>query len=173
MEIQTFKAIMGRPILITTVVVYAFLLGLCVYFGWELSRRGVKGMASYGIMYGLFLCVALGAFFPFLSIRGYKIDSDFVRVQLPFREKRFALDDLVSVRTAPDALDGAYREMANGGLFSYLGRYRSPELGVLKVFVSDARRMALLDFGEERVVMSPDDPDRFVRILERRANKAQ
>lgn len=165
MESVTFKAVMGRPIMVTTVVVYGVLALICAALIWELSRRGIKGVASFALLYGVALCVGLGAFFPFLKVGGYRLEPGTLTILLPFREKRISLSSFEGAELAPDALAGSYRVWANGGLFSCLGKYKSDRLGTFDVYVSDLSKMTLIRMQDANIVVSPADPSRFVDLI--------
>jgi hypothetical protein len=51
----------------------------------------------------------------------------------------------------------------NGGLFSFTGVFRSPKLGRYRAYVTDPARTVILRFAERIAVVSPEDPDAFVR----------
>jgi PH (Pleckstrin Homology) domain-containing protein len=54
------------------------------------------------------------------------------------------------------------RIYGSGGLYGYLGRFRlADRAGTARAFVSDRRRVRVVDVGDGAVAVSPADPDAF------------
>jgi hypothetical protein len=60
-------------------------------------------------------------------------------------------------------MTGAIRTCGNGGLFSFTGWYWSRELRGHRAFVTDFNRTVVLRFKSRTIVVSPDDPEAFVK----------
>lgn len=60
---------------------------------------------------------------------------------------------------------GACDSVGNGGLFSFTGWYRNKILGVYRAWVTDLRSTVILRFEKRAVVLSPADPNAFIRDL--------
>jgi hypothetical protein len=60
------------------------------------------------------------------------------------------------------------RVLGDGGSYGYLGRYRADGRTV-RAFVTDRRKVVLLDVGAASLALSPRDPDRFVAEVGRGA----
>jgi hypothetical protein len=106
----------------------------------------------------LLLVVAL-----FFIVRGYVVTADEILVQRLLWRTRFERAKLQSASIEPDALRGSIRVFGNGGLFSFTGVFRSPKLGRYRAFVTDPARTVILRFTDRVVVLSPADPEAFVR----------
>jgi hypothetical protein len=106
----------------------------------------------------LILVIAL-----FFMVRGYIVTADEIIVQRLLWSTRFERTKLQSATIEPDALRGSIRLFGNGGLFSFTGVFRSPKLGRYRAYVTDPARTVILRFAERIAVVSPEDPDAFVR----------
>jgi hypothetical protein len=119
-----------------------------------LSRSGVVWVLP------LFLLGAL----PFL-IRSYAISSDELFIRRLFWTTRLPLAGLKSAEVMPRAMSGSLRICGNGGAFSFTGWFRNKPLGHYRAFVTDLNRTVVLRFEKRTVVVSPAEPEDFVRKL--------
>lgn len=101
-----------------------------------------------------------------LSPRGFSLQSDalvverrVLGVRIPFRSIR-AVDLLEG-----DALVGAVRVAANGGLFGYVGRYWSRARGPFRVYATRRDRLVRVESDAAVYLLSPEPPDRFIAAL--------
>ena len=101
-------------------------------------------------------------------VRGYVVTADEILVRRPLWSTRFERAKLESAAVDPAALRGSIRLFGNGGLFSFTGLFRSPKLGRYRAYVTDPSRSVVLRFADRVVVISPADPDAFVRDVSRR-----
>jgi len=99
----------------------------------------------------------------FFMVRGYVVTADEILVRRLLWNTRFERSRLQSASIEPDALRGSIRLFGNGGLFSFTGLFRSPKLGRYRAYVTDPARTVILRFADRIVVMSPEDPNAFVR----------
>jgi hypothetical protein len=106
------------------------------------------------------LVVAISVLF---MVRGYVVTADEILVQRPLWNTRFERARLQSAEIDPSALRSSIRIFGNGGLFSFTGLFRSPKLGRYRAYVTDPARTVILRFADRVVVVSPADPDAFVR----------
>jgi hypothetical protein len=54
------------------------------------------------------------------------------------------------------------RLFGNGGFFCFAGWFRNSKLGVYRLFGTDAKLAVVLRFSDKTVVITPDDPQKFV-----------
>lgn len=111
------------------------------------------------------LVVVVAAFF---MVRGYAVTADEILVQRPLWNTRFERSRLQSASIDAEALRGSIRLFGNGGLFSFTGLFRSPKLGRYRAYVTDPARTVVLRFADRVVVISPADPEAFVRDVSSR-----
>lgn len=101
---------------------------------------------------------------PFM-VRGYEITADAIFILRPLWKTRLDRRDLKSAEVLPDAMNKCLRVCGNGGGFSFTGWYWSKSLGLFHAYATDQRRTVVLRFGKRTVVVSPGEPEDFVREL--------
>lgn len=112
-------------------------------------------------------CVTLAglAIFSLFSVRGFSVQGRDLLIQRPLWQTRFPLDQLHHAYADSTAMKGSLRSAGNGGLFAFTGWFRNKKLGTYRAFVTDPNRCVVLDFKDYKIVVSPDDPDGFVKAL--------
>lgn len=108
----------------------------------------------------LFALIALGG--ALCAVRGYVLSDEFLTIRRLGWESQFALRELQQVAGDSEALLRAWRILSVGGLFSYTGIYWSRTLGRFRVYANDPARSVVLYFTHGKVVITPDDPQRFI-----------
>jgi hypothetical protein len=98
-------------------------------------------------------------------VRGYSVASDAILVRRSFWNTCLPRAGLSSVACEPNAMRGSLRTCGNGGAFSITGWYWNRRLGRYRAFVTDLRRTVVLRYGRRTVVVSPENPEEFVRDL--------
>ena len=101
---------------------------------------------------------------PF-AIRGYTITPNAILVHRLFWTTRLPLAGIASARFDPDAMRGSIRTFGNGGMFSFTGFYRNARLGAFRAFVTDQHKTIVLRYPNRTVVISPGEPEDFIRHL--------
>lgn len=99
-------------------------------------------------------------------VRGYTVASGTLEIHRLLWTTRVSLEDLRDIRVEPDAMRGSLRLFGNGGLFSFTGWFRNRKLGVYRAFVTDTHRTVVLRSSKRTVVVSPADPEAFVRDVQ-------
>jgi hypothetical protein len=99
------------------------------------------------------------------AIRGYAVTPDAVLVRRLFWTTRLPRAGLQSATFDPQAMRGSLRTFGNGGFFSITGFYWSKTLRTYRAFVTDPRQAVVLRYERRTVVVSPGDPEAFVREL--------
>jgi hypothetical protein len=107
------------------------------------------------------LAIPLGG--ALFTIRGYRVAPRTLLIRRLLWETRVPLAGLRSATFEPDAMRRSWRLCGNGGLFSFTGLYRNKTLGNYRAFVTDPRRVVVLRFATRTVVVSPAEPEEFVR----------
>lgn len=79
---------------------------------------------------------------------------------------RIPLKGLKAIRAEPEAMRGSLRLCGNGGLFSFTGWFHNKGLGLYRAFVTHTRRTVVLCLATRTLVVSPADPEAFVRDVE-------
>lgn len=105
------------------------------------------------------------------TVVGYTIAGNEILVHRLLWATHLPLGGLSEAQYEPEAMRSAVRVMGIGGLFSWTGYYWSKRLGRYRAFVTDPRRTVVLRFGEKTVVVSPEEPEAFVKELASRLEK--
>ncbi|MBM3902227.1 MAG: hypothetical protein FJ379_09065 [Verrucomicrobia bacterium] len=147
---------------------------------WSLLLRGVSFGATLlltGVSVALWvtdasprsLCllpVGVVAVCLLFVIRGYTVVPGALEIHRLLWTTRIPLKGLKAIRAEPEAMRGSLRLCGNGGLFSFTGWFRNRSLGLYRAFVTDTRRTVVLSLATRTLVVSPADPEAFVRDVE-------
>jgi hypothetical protein len=112
------------------------------------------------MMVGLPLGVLAIAFFSIVS--RYTLTATQLEIQRPLWSTAFPLADLISVAGDADVFKGSLRLFGNGGIFSFTGIFWKRGLGCYRAFATDPSRAVILRFRTRTIVVTPDDPPRFI-----------
>lgn len=97
---------------------------------------------------------------------GYRVDAAHVTVVRPLKSVSIDRQSIRGVRPFEDAdSEGMTRTAGNGGLFGYYGEYKSDKLGSHVWYVTDMSRRVVLETADGVVVVSPDDPEKFIKAV--------
>lgn len=114
--------------------------------------------------------VRLAAWLPLLilaatalfTIRDYTIEPQELLIRRLLWTTHIPLTGLQSAEFMPNAMCRSIRLCGNGGLFSFTGWYRNRALGNYHAFVTELKNTVVLRFTHRTIVVSPDNPERFV-----------
>ncbi|MCS7091373.1 MAG: PH domain-containing protein [Verrucomicrobiota bacterium] len=98
-------------------------------------------------------------------VRAYALREGALWIRRSFWWTRIPLAGLISARVEPQPFRGAIRLWGCAGFMAYLGWYSSKRLGRFRAWVTDPSRGVILEFADRTIVVSPDDPEAFVRAL--------
>jgi hypothetical protein len=99
----------------------------------------------------------------FLSIvSGYTLTATQLEVERPLWSTAFPLAQLLSVAGDAEVFKGSLRLFGNGGIFSFTGFFWKRGLGCFRSFATDPARAVVLKFRKRTIVVTPDDPLRFI-----------
>lgn len=157
-------------LVVTSLLATILLLGIGLFLlvmGWRISRRRRPAgflLAAIGIAH-------IGVLVPVVAhaIRGYAITPESIEVRRLVGVTKWPIAELSSAEVIPNAVRGR-RVNGNDGFFRYSGHWRNSRLGDFQVYATEKERTVVLQFrgDEERpVVLSPGDPETFVRDLEK------
>ena len=143
-------------LIIISAAVTTLCLGLALFM--FSNNRGIPPWAGC-----LPLAIVLGSA-PF-AILGYEVTDNAILVHRLFWTTRLPLAGLKSAEFKPDVMKRSFRTLGNGGLFSITGLYSNRLLGSYRALVTDEHRTVVLRYSGRTVVISPDEPEQFVREL--------
>lgn len=107
---------------------------------------------------------------PFV-VRGYEVAPGLLVIRRLGWKTRVPLTGLISARLDPEALRGALRLLGNGGGFVFCGLFRSRQLGMFRAYINDPRRSVVLRLPGRVCVVSPENPEAFVKAIEEAASQ--
>jgi hypothetical protein len=162
---QNFSAPMGK----TTIGMTAFASAVLFFVGglqlvMGLKRTGTVRTILFATGSLLLVCLAGSVL---LKIRGYELTQSYLVIKYGFSGRKIPIADIREVSVQPNALGGSRREAANGGLWSFLGSFYSPRLGQCRAYVSDPQNTVVITLPEQTIVISPDDPNRFMQAVKK------
>ncbi|HEU4929170.1 MAG TPA: PH domain-containing protein [Candidatus Krumholzibacteria bacterium] len=148
--------------LLTGTTAFATLVCLGVAIAVAVAARNDPDAAKFAPLLALLPMVVVIVAVLFM-VRGYVVTADEILVRRLLWSTRFERARLQSAARDPESMRGSIRLFGNGGLFSFTGLFRSPKLGRYRAYVTDPARAVVLRFADRVVVVSPHDPDAFVR----------
>jgi hypothetical protein len=99
-------------------------------------------------------------------IRGYRLDSDGLHVERLLWADRIPLAALRRAWPDPKATSRSLRLFGNSGFFCIAGLFSNRTLGRYRAFATDPGRAVVLQIGARTVVVTPDEPLRFLSVLQ-------
>jgi len=103
----------------------------------------------------------------FFLIRNYQISKGVLYIQRLGWKTKLDLSGLESAATDPEAMKASIRTFGNGGLFCFAGKFRNRKLGPYRAFATNPNLSVVLKFPDKIVVVTPETPSEFVKVLER------
>jgi transcriptional regulator with XRE-family HTH domain len=101
----------------------------------------------------------------FFSVSGFSVRDGQLLVHRLGWATKFELAQLSAFSANPHAMMGSIRLFGNGGFFCFIGYYRNSVIGSFRAYVTDPAKSVVLEFGDRKIVVSPDDPQAFVETL--------
>ena len=99
------------------------------------------------------------------AIRGYSVMDGKVLVHHLGWANKFDLAKLSKAEVSPGATMGSVRTMGIGGLLGFVGHFHNEILGSYKAYATNEFNTVVLVFGNETIVVTPDDPEAFVEAV--------
>jgi hypothetical protein len=155
-----FKAPWGNTLIAITSLIGALLVGM-VLMGLLMGPR--NNLVWIGSM--VVLPIAILVVTACLGVWGYRIQNQTLYVKRLGWQTAIALGQLESAEQVPAAMKGSIRTWGNGGLFGFTGRFRNATLGPYQAYATDLTRTVVLTFPDRKIVLSPEEPEQFVRTL--------
>jgi hypothetical protein len=100
-------------------------------------------------------------------VRSYTIQGGHLSIRRLLWTTNIALLGIHEARHDPAAIKGSLRIFGNGGLFGITGLYWNRRLGRFRLFATDPAKAVVMRLHDRIVVISPQDPQAFLRELER------
>ena len=136
---------------------------------WVLSPLGGGVIATLGIG-GLSISPLITVLFGSIlvlcaltAVRGYRLEGDTLVIERLGFDKRISLKGLTHAQHDKTLLYWHFR-MGNGGLFAFSGRFWTKRLGWFQLYGNDILGCpVLLELDGQKVVITPEYPDTFVK----------
>ena len=160
-SMKTYQAPWGKPLVICSGLLVALAVACVIAAAFMRSYITPVFLAPFAQW--LLPVIVLGCL-PFM-IRGYGLTEDAILIRRLFWTTRLDRGGLKSAEVIPKAMNKSMRTCGNGGGFSFTGWYWSKPLGFYRAFVTDLNRTVVLRFEKRTVVVSPDEPEDFVKNL--------
>lgn len=113
---------------------------------------------------GLILLGVVGLCLLF-SVRGYSINNTQLLVRRLGWSTKIDLGRLQRATHDPNAMGRSIRTFGAGGLFASVGYFYNLTLGSYRAYATNRANTVVLDFGERKVVVTPDQPETFVQEI--------
>lgn len=110
--------------------------------------------------------VVLALIFLLRAIRGFVVTREAVFVRRLMWSSCEPLAGLVEARVDETAMEDVKPLRTLTGGFGTGGWFWSPRFGRFRGYLTNVRRVVVLKFERGTVLLSPDDPDAFVRHIE-------
>jgi hypothetical protein len=167
---ELYPAKFSKDVIAITFIVLlieAGLLALMVSQGLHLIKLGARtGLAIVCcVAFGI---VALNVLVLFWVPRDYRVTTGKLVVMGLFRPiKEIDRSDIKRVEVVSDALSGAMRTFASGGLYGYFGKFTSERFGDFDMYSRSSGKQAVLIelSSDKKLILVPPDPRKFVEVL--------
>ena len=141
------------------------LLGCASFLGISLVGllKGSRSVTWWILM--VVLPVVTLAITACFAVRGYALESDTLQIQRLGWRTEISLNQLESATIDSHAMDRSIRTWGNGGLFAFVGHFWNRKLGAYYAYATKLDHAVVLEFPDRRLVVTPDDPERFVHAV--------
>ena len=159
-----FTAPWSLTVKIVTLVVLALLLGVSL-IGLTAMPANVP-FAARVMMVVMPLAIVVGTL-PFM-VNGYVLREDELLIERFGWCNHVPFNTVISAKADLDAIRGSIRLCGSGGLFGFFGWFRNRKLGVYRAYGTDPARSVVVKLSHRTIVVTPDDPNRFVAEIDSR-----
>lgn len=156
-----FGAPWGGLLLAITTLTTALIGGALVLVVWQAPT----GLRPWLILALLAVALIAG---PLFKVNGYLLAPGRLEILRPGWRTPISLTGLTSAERSTGRTLAGVRLFGNGGYWSFTGLYWNSKLGRFRCFVNDPGRAVVLRLPQRTIVVSPDDPERFlseVRVM--------
>ncbi|RFS19576.1 hypothetical protein DVR12_23390 [Chitinophaga silvatica] len=106
-----------------------------------------------------------------LSPRYYLITDTAILIKRPLFSITIYLSEVVRLKSVSEEdLGSSSRILALGGIFGYLGNYRSSEIGKYQGWCTNRVNLVLIESSNQKWLISPSAPEEFIRQVNSRIN---
>jgi hypothetical protein len=157
-----YAAPWDRTLRVSTGALLAVLVFACAVVLLIASAVGGAIVTALGA-FAIAVLVASGLAAWALAPTGYAIDGGTLRVERRLRPLTVPLAGLTAIgRIADLRAGGAARLGGSAGFFGHYGSFWNRALGAFRLYATRTHDLVLLEFPDDRLVLSPDAPERFL-----------
>ena len=162
---HSFAAASNSQVATTTLLVSVVLIGVAAVFFLLAWQRRDQPVVKYALGGVAVLQLALVGLSTNFKIRGYDVSPGRLVVRHGWSRLTFPMNNFTAARIEGNPFHGAIRRGGVGGVWSFYGRFSSPQLGEFHAYVSDPQRAVVIQFTDQVVLVSPEEPDAFLAAL--------
>ncbi len=100
-----------------------------------------------------------------LEVLWLDVDGSLLTIQMRRRRERFPLGGAEVRRLTPGEIEHLERLATSGGVTAGTGGFDSRLLGEIDLYASNFANSVLVDLGENRLVVTPDNPEGLLEAL--------
>lgn len=100
-----------------------------------------------------------------LDVLWLDVDGNHLTIQMRRRRERFPLGGAAARRLTPEEIEHLERLATSGGVTAGTGGFDSRLLGEIDLYASNFANSVLVEIGESRVVVTPDNPEGLLEAL--------
>ena len=93
------------------------------------------------------------------------VGNGYLMIQMRRRRERFPVSGAEARRLTPEEIEHLERLATSGGVTAGTGGFDSRLLGEIDLYASDLSNSVLVDMGENRLIVTPDDPEGLLEAL--------
>ncbi|OKH16973.1 PH domain-containing protein [[Limnothrix rosea] IAM M-220] len=161
-----FKAPWGAAVMVITVSTCILMIAVSMMLAWIGDRQNFVLLYLVALIPVLIVLIT-----SFYSVRGYLVTNNRLQVARLGWFTTIPLNNLETVVYEPKAMAKSLRLFGDGGLFAFTGRFRNQALGNYRAYVTHLNKTVVLIFTDKTVVVSPQRPEEFVRMVTRAVAK--
>jgi Bacterial PH domain len=91
--------------------------------------------------------------------------NGYLVIQMRRRRERFPVSGAEARRLTPEEIEHLERLATSGGVTAGTGGFDSRLLGEIDLYASDLSNSVLVEVGENRLIVTPDDPEGLLQAL--------
>lgn len=162
MQRAVFSCSRDRFTWIFTGAILGVILGVSATSYVSLAAAGAVVPGAIVVCINIALIAGVAVFLPLT----YEVTDDTVVVRRIGPDIIISRADITRVGSITwETLSGSIRLGANGGLGGYVGLFSNKTLGRYRAYMTRKDRLFLIETNDCTVVISPDDPERFVALF--------
>ena len=153
---------------IVVVLVPIFIGWLVVFF----TRERPKFQRTLWKLFAVLFAIVPNLIILCYAPLRYELRENYLLIKQVKKERRIPFDKIRKVERIKD-LGSTIRTGGIGGVFGFTGNYSSSKIGPFKGYITNQSKLVLIETTEGKYVISPAEPEKFIRILRKFVNKNQ